>query len=406
MLDNLQQALDWVMSRRKVHSFEQFQQFMEMMGNPQHKLKCLHVAGTNGKGSTTNYLRSILQTAGYKVGSFTSPHLVTHLDRIRINNENIDGEYFLKTVNKYYDLFCQYELSMFEIDMFISVCYFLDNNVDIAVYEVGMGGRLDNTNVITPIGEVITNIEMDHMNILGDSIEKIAYEKAGIIKKGVDVVTFEEKQQAIDVFRKKCEQENANLVFVDKPENITITDHISFDYHNKKIDLPTLASYQILNSTAAITLIEILNQKGLIKVNDNQIVSGLKTTWAGRFEVISSDPLIILDGAHNVNGIEALCKSLDNINKKLIIVFSALKDKEYQKMLNMLLSKGEVIVTEFENHRMQTAQKLAQGTTCVVIEDYKQAIEKAINSGKAVVITGSLYFISDAREYLLNRKLV
>ena len=138
MLENLQQALDWVMSRRKVHSFEQFQQFMEMMGNPQHKLKCLHVAGTNGKGSTTNYLRSILQTAGYKVVSFTSPHLVTHLDRIRINNENIDGEYFLQTVNKYYDLFCQYELSMFEIDMFISVCYFLDNNVDIAVYEVVM----------------------------------------------------------------------------------------------------------------------------------------------------------------------------------------------------------------------------------------------------------------------------
>ncbi|MGN1399619.1 MAG: bifunctional folylpolyglutamate synthase/dihydrofolate synthase [Erysipelotrichaceae bacterium] len=406
MFDDLQQALDWVMSRRKTHRFEQFQQFMQDMGNPQLQLKCLHVAGTNGKGSTTNYLRSILQRAGYKVGSFTSPHLVTHLDRIRINDENIDGDYFLNCVNQYYQTFIRYELSMFEIDMFISVCYFLARKVDIAVYEVGMGGRLDNTNVISPIGAVITNIEMDHMNILGDSIEKIAYEKAGIIKAGIDVVTFERKKQALEVFRDKCRQQKANLVLVDQPENVEITDHISFDFHNKKIELPTMAAYQILNSTAAITAIELLRDKGLIEVSDEQIIEGLQTGWAGRFEIISKDPLIIIDGAHNVNGIEALCQSLDNLHQELVIVFSALKDKEYREMINMLLSKGEVIVTEFENHRMQTAEKLAQGTDCLVIDDYKAAIETAINTNKAVVITGSLYFISDAREYLLGRKKV
>ncbi len=171
MFSNVQQAIDWITSRHRSETGRSdYRAYLASLGNPQLKLKCLHVAGTNGKGSTTNYLRSILQRAGYKVGSFTSPHLMTHLDRIRINDENIDEQFFLDIVNRYRDEWEAHHLSMFEIDTIISFFYFLERKVDYAVYEVGMGGRLDPTNVIRPLGAVITNIEMDHMAILGDTI--------------------------------------------------------------------------------------------------------------------------------------------------------------------------------------------------------------------------------------------
>jgi len=399
MFENAQQAIDWLTTRTKSnHPFSDFKGYLASKGNPQYNLKCIHVAGTNGKGSTTNYLRNILQTAGYKTGSFTSPHLITHLDRIRINDKNIEEDYFLNVCNKYYEEWNDYDLTMFEIDMFISILYFIDKKVDIVVYEVGLGGRLDATNTILPIGAVITNIEMDHMAILGNTIEKIAYEKAGIIKPNIPVVTFEKKEEAIDVFKEVAKQNNASLIQIEEAQNIEVNSSICFDYKDYHLNIPTLASYQISNASAAVEMIDTLVNHGLLNVTKQQIEVGIQTSWAGRFEIVNQEPLVIIDGAHNENGVSALCESLDNIQQDFVIVFSALADKEYHKMLTMLMGKGEVIVTHFENHRSTTAQDLACGLDVEVISDYNQAINKALHSGKAVVITGSLYFISIVRE--------
>ena len=404
MFTNVQEAMDWVMVQRKKHTFNEFKQYMAMKGNPQYKLKCIHVAGTNGKGSTTNYLRSILQCAGYKVGSFTSPHLMTHLDRIRVNNQNIAADYFLKIVNDNYQQWLEYELSMFEIDMYISVCYFIDQKVDFAVYEVGLGGRLDNTNVINPLVCVITNIEMDHMQILGDTIAKIAAEKAGIIKDNVDVFTFERKEEALQVFRQSCQEHHSRLIQTEPVKKYTISQgQLHYCYRHHQITLNTIAPYQILNSSLAIDTIAYLNEKNIVKVNEEQLLNGLLTTWAGRFEIIRRNPLIILDGAHNENGIDALCRCIDDLNQEVVIVFSALKDKNYHSMLQKLLSKGEVIVTQFENKRMSSAADLAAGFADIkVIADYKDALQYALSKNKTLIVTGSLYFISLVRFYFIN----
>ena len=406
MFANVNEAMQWVMSRRR-GSLEpsRYHEYLEKLGNPQLKLKCLHVAGTNGKGSTANYLRSILQRAGYKVGSFTSPHLMSHLDRIRINDENIEKEYFLDTVNRHQKRWEEYGLSMFEIDTVISFLYFLDRKVDWAVYEVGLGGRLDPTNVIKPAGAVITNIEMDHMDILGNTIAEIAREKAGIIKDGLPIVTFEKKREAIKVLNEVCRQRGARLIRVKEAENAVISDHIEYDYQSYHVVLPTTAPYQILNSSAAIALMRHLKRTGLVKLDKKDILEGLKTNWAGRFETVSENPKIILDGAHNENGIEELCRALEAMKQEKVIVFSALKDKEYGKMLKRLQSQGRLIITQFENRRAQSAENLAEGLENVtVIEDWQQALDEAVKSGRTVIVTGSLYFISLVREKLLNKE--
>ncbi len=407
MFNNIDECLQWITKRtRSSCGHSEFVEYLAEKGNPQFRLKTIHVAGTNGKGSTTNYLRAVLQAAGYKVGSFTSPHLITHLDRIRINDENIDADYFLSCCNKYQSEWEERRLSMFDIDMFISILYYLDNNVDVAVYEVGMGGRLDATNVIDPLVCLITNIEMDHMEILGDTIAKIAFEKAGIVKKGKALITFEKKEEALEVFRKTVRRQRGKLIRTAEAKNVrTLDGQLVYDYRkHKDVVLDTLASYQLLNSSLVIEAVDYLNKNGLLNIPEEALRKGLLDLWKGRFETVSRDPHIIIDGAHNINGITALCDSLDNLHEDCIIVFSALKDKEYLKMLQKLREKAEVIVTHFDFYRSaSSAAELAGGQDVEVIEDYHQAIQKAVSTGKTVIITGSLYFISAVRAYLVKK---
>ncbi len=397
MFKNVEQAIDWIVKRKKSeHQFSDFLSYIEEIDNPQKKLKCIHVAGTNGKGSTVNYLRNILQMAGYKVGSFTSPHLVTHLDRIRINDKNIAEEYFLNKVNENYRLWQQLDLTMFEIDMLISVDYFLDNDVDYAIYEVGLGGRLDATNIIDPLAVVITNIDLEHTQILGDTIEKIAYEKAGIIKEKTTVITAEKKTEALDVFKKVCADKKAKLITVKEARQIQLNEDISFKYKKGKYNIPTTARYQIDNAILAIETVNQLKKAKLLKVKPEQIKKGLLTNWAGRFELVSKNPKIILDGAHNVHGIEALISSL-NDKEEYVFVFSAFSDKNYKLMLEKLILKGEVIVTEFKSERKVKALDLASNQNVLVCFDYLQAIKYALTKNKTLIVTGSLHFISLVR---------
>lgn len=389
-------------------NLDHFKALLEKLGNPQLKLKTVHIAGTNGKGSTTDYLRSILQTAGYKVGTFTSPHLEVHNDRIRINNVYISDEELLEYGNRFYTLIEENELSMFEIDTLIAIYYFCEKNVDIALFEVGLGGRLDATNVILPLVSLITSIGYDHMDILGHTLEEISFEKAGIIKENIPLITAEDKENCLFVFKSVCEERSSDFLKIHPAKNVIIGDSIQYEYHHLIIQLNTLAIYQIKNSSLAIECALYLRELGYT-ISDENIRMGISSTqWKGRFETISLNPHIIIDGAHNMHGIDALVESTRLCKKPLIIVFSALKDKETEKMIHALVDIGdEVIVTEFEFYRAATLETLSMNNRVTSIRNPYDAIKYAIkqSAGGTCLITGSLYFISEVRQVLLPQIL-
>jgi dihydrofolate synthase / folylpolyglutamate synthase len=388
--------------------FEHFKAAMEELGNPQYGLTCVHVAGTNGKGSTTNYLRSILQHAGYTVGTFTSPHLIVHNDRIRINDHYISDDDLLAYGNRFVDFIEKHHLSMFEIDMLIAVHYFLERRVDWVIFEVGLGGRLDATNIVLPKLSVITTIGFDHMELLGDTLPKIAFEKAGIIKPKVPVLTAEPKRSCLNVFRKVCAERQSPLLRVGRRTRMRTDNGLKYRYKNFHIELPTLAVYQIQNSATALEAALILRQQG-VHIPDESIVTGIQSTqWKGRFETVSTDPLIIIDGAHNTHGIHALTQSLKSLPRPLIVVFSALRDKETDKMLAELIPLcDDVIVTSFDFYRAASAFELARDLPVHAIESASEALRFGLMKahGGTLLVTGSLYFISDVRQTLIPQLL-
>lgn len=392
--------------KNKGYGLDHFKDYMNTLGNPHHKLKSIHIAGTNGKGSTTNDLRSILEKAGYKVGTFTSPYMITHLDRIRINNQDIPKETFLDISNRYYDSWMKWDLSMFEIDMCIATIFFLESRVDICIFETGLGGRLDSTNILTPLVSVITNIGMDHMEFLGNTKEKIAQEKAGIIKENIDLITAEEDNLCLDVFFKTTKEKHAQCIQSKQIHNIKHWEHgLCFDYGDlKDIQLFGDAKYQCKNASLAIEVCTYLNNTYSMQITENCIREGLKeAVWIGRYETISKDPFILIDGAHNADGIRALCENLKEI-KNLQIIFSVLKDKNYNQMLEELEKVcKEIIVVPFYNERALDVEILKKRPQIKYMSSYEEAISYAVEKKQPLVITGSLYFISDVRKYLLQK---
>lgn len=400
MFTDIETAIQTVMDRKNsVYGLRLFTECLEYLDNPQYDLRCIHIGGTNGKGSTTNYVRSGLQKAGYTVGTFTSPHLETHNDRIRINDISISDEDLLDYINQSVELWDRFTLSMFEIDMLISVWYFLDNKVDYVVYEVGLGGLLDASNIIMPIVSAITNVEMDHMNILGDNIPEIAEQKAGIIKKGSPLFTTEVKPEVLEVFQKHCDDVDTPIHLVEVPSYYRIHKDIFFNASGIDLVLHNQAQYQVSNASLATAILKYL------KVDEQSIHDGIENTqWAGRFEEVL--PNIYLDGAHNLVGIEQLVESLEGLEKPLTVIFTALKDKEYGPMITLLENNfDEVIVTEFDFYRAESAINLASDHKVKVIQDWKEAIDTVLdeNYKGTRFITGSLYFISEARSYLKDK---
>ena len=392
--------------KNRGYGLDHFKQYMASLGNPQNRLRSIHIAGTNGKGSTTNDIRSILQAAGYKVGSFTSPFMITHLDRIRINNQDIREEAFLGITDRYYDSWMEWDLSMFEIDMCIAVFYYLEEQVDFCVFETGLGGRKDATNILQPLVSVITNIGMDHMEFLGDTLEKIAKEKAGIVKEGIDLITAEDKECCLQVFQKHTASAHAQCIKAGEISNIQETaDGLSFDYGNlKDVALYGKARYQCRNAALAIEVCLYLQRQGHIRLTEVQLRTGLhQAVWIGRFETISKEPLIILDGAHNADGIHALCETLKQM-EDVQVLFSVLKDKNFEAMLQELETVcGEILVVPFYNERALDVRLLEGRKHIHLMESYERAIPHALQKVKPLVITGSLYFISDVRKYLIEK---
>lgn len=404
--DNYDQVHEFIASQKdRVYALDNFKRFMHDLCNPQVLLKTIHIGGTNGKGSTTNYVRSVLQKEGYKVATFTSPVLVTRLEVMRINNQHILEEEIIAYASRYMDMWLEYELSMFEIEVFIAIMYFLKHHVDFAIFEVGLGGELDATNIVSPIISANTNIGLDHIDYLGDTYEKIARTKGGIIKEYVPFITGEKKQVCLDVFEEICTKHHSPLLKVHPIENVQDTSNqVIFDYRGYHVTLNTSAKYQSENSALAIEILLYLRNNGYACFSDKNLLESLKQAqWQGRFEMLSQDPLIIIDGAHNKEGIEAFYESAKKYDH-IKIIFSALRDKDTHAMLEKLLElTDDVTVCEFDFYRAQSAVRLAESFPVKIEKDWKKAIDEAVLHDGVLFVTGSLYFISQVRPYILEK---
>lgn len=399
--NTIEEAVSWVTARHNQNiGLDHFKEFIQNYSNELHQLKIIHVAGTNGKGSTCNFLCDCLIEAGYKTGMFTSPHLIAHQDRITINHQWISDEFFLEQCNQRADLWQKWQLNMFQIDFDIMIHYFFEEKVDYAIIETGLGGRSDSTNVIEcPLASVIVSIGLDHMERLGDTKAKIASEKAGIIKPGCLVINGEKEEESRLVIEKEANLLNAELITVKNAE-ILSSNPLMMKLDNLTVTLSSLASYQVHNASCAITTLWALRQKKLLEITDLEISSGLlKSNWKGRFEVMQNHPLVIVDGAHNEHGVDALVQSMKNLPSPRIVVFAALKDKEFTGMIQKIRGQCEsMIVTTFDFYRAAKLSHFEEGKDFEKEENWQKAIEKAIDLAEengTVIITGSLYFISN-----------
>ena len=389
---------------------------LKEFGDPQSQLKVMHVAGTNGKGSVCAFLSSILQEAGYTVGLYTSPHLIDVTERIQINRQNIKHKAFAKIIGEVKNIaeFLQVKLTYFEFLTTVAYIYFAREKVDFAVIETGMGGRLDATNVVhKPLVSIITNVDYDHTEYLGNTLAKIAREKAAIIKDHGNVVTAATQPKVLAVIKAQCRKKKARLVRADKIIKIPA---------NWNIGLKGL--HQRINAACALGTVKQLQHQG-IKVSEQAIKRGLaKVSWPGRLEIFKLPTAnrqlrtVFLDGAHNPAGTSTLVENIkSNIlsYKQLICVFGVLKDKDYQAMIGQLGPLIDIVIlVQPRSDRALTAEKmmplwrafLAPANICEE-SSVRQALKKALElAGQRdlICVTGSLYTVGEAREEIFKIK--
>jgi dihydrofolate synthase/folylpolyglutamate synthase len=321
-------------------------QLCEVLGNPQRKFKSIHIAGTNGKGSTSHMLASVLQSSGYKTGLYTSPHLKDFTERIKINGTEINKEFVVEFVNRIKPSIETIRPSFFEITVAMAFDYFVQQKVDIAIIEVGLGGRLDSTNIITPLVSLITNISFDHKDILGDTLEKIASEKAGIIKPGIPVVVSERQPEIEGVFRSKAEECKSEIYFAQ--DNYVIKEsqkglHVERNRSRiiSDLSLPLKGIYQAKNLAGVLRTLEVITDIGF-NVTVENLIQGLEKTidqtgLKGRWQKLGDLPLMICDTGHNAAGVKEVVKQI-GLQKfdKLHIVWGMVKDKEPDEVLKLL----------------------------------------------------------------------
>jgi dihydrofolate synthase/folylpolyglutamate synthase len=396
----------------------------KLLGNPENKFKSVHIAGTNGKGSTSHMLASILQSSGLKVGLYTSPHLKDFRERIKINGDMISQQYVIDFVEKYKTAFEQIQPSFFEMTVGLAFDYFANEKVDIAIIEVGLGGRLDSTNVIIPELAVITNISFDHVALLGDTLEKIAVEKAGIIKFEIPVIIGETQNETRIVFIEKAKHCNASIVFADARYQAINAHHVRTDklllamdisassnqmiaYQNLETEL--LGLYQQKNIPTVLCAIEGLQKKGF-KVSEKNIRDGIKnvvqqTGLLGRWQVLSANPLVIADTGHNEAGIKEVVNQINQTpHNQLHFVLGVVNDKDISKILSLLPQKATYYFCKANLPRALEAQKLAQQASLAGLKgncytSVENALLAAKNKAKAndlIVVGGSTFTVAEA----------
>ena len=386
------------------------------LGNPQGKFKSIHIAGTNGKGSTSHMIASILQSAGYKTGLYTSPHLKSFTERIRINGDPVSEQFVVDFVNRIRPEIDKIKPSFFEITVAMAFEYFVQENIDIAVVEVGLGGRLDSTNIITPELSVITNIGWDHKEILGDTLQKIASEKAGIIKHKVPVVVSERQEDVKDVFIEKARTTGSSLTFAsDYIKAEVFTDHskrkysVVGQYFNvTEVSLPLQGRYQEKNVKGVMAACDILHEKGFHITNEN-ITDGLtktieQTHLKGRWQKLNDTPLTICDTGHNLDGVKEIIAQIRELSyDKLHIVWGMVKDKDINDILELLPKEASYYFCQAKIPRALEAGELAQkateaGLRGVVVADVNEAMRTALRAAKMqdlVFIGGSTFVVAE-----------
>jgi dihydrofolate synthase/folylpolyglutamate synthase len=403
---------------------------MENLDNPHRKFRTVHVAGTNGKGSTSAFIASMLRAAGYRVGLYTSPHLVSFTERIRINGDPISEKRVVELAQRVRRAYgglnspaggsTAMSPTFFEVTTAIAFTYFAEEKVDIAVIEVGMGGRLDSTNVIIPLVSVITNIDLEHTEFLGTTLEQIATEKAGIIKPGVPLVTGAAQPEVVSVIERTADAKAAGIsrLFKDfMPENVVSDAVPVFDYHGIKaayqgLKLHLLGRYQVDNACLALAAIEYLRDAG-VAVDEHAVRRGLEQArWEGRMERIAKRPDIYLDGAHNPASAKKLAATIRELKPaygQLVLVIGILGDKDYQGIANEIVPLADrVVVTKPQYSRALDVSFLAGEirklhTRVTAAETVAESIALARDGASPddlILVTGSLYVVGDARALL------
>ena len=435
MVDSYEQAINWIHERLKFGmkpGLERMEWMLERLDHPERRLKSVHIAGTNGKGSTLNFIRHIYQEEGLVVGTFTSPYIESFNERISVNGEGISDEQLVEIVQKVKPVVEEVEQTdlgaptEFEVVTLIAIVYFATVAYpDLVLFETGLGGRLDSTNVIHPMISVITNIGHDHMNVLGESIEQVAKEKAGIIKSGVPVISGVEQEEALNVIKDEIKSkwsklyqygnqfDTENHEMLDDGEAFTFTSLFTKKEH---LQISMKGTHQVKNAALALMTVDYLQRFYSLVVEDESIEKGLKkANWPGRFEQVMDKPKVIVDGAHNPEGIEQLVKTIENRysdNYNVRIIFSALEDKNIKEMVNPLSQVAfRMTFTTFDFPRAMNAKELFEACTFTnkhYREDWKEALQEEMDSmseNEVLIVCGSLYFVSEVRNKLRNTKI-
>ena len=390
----------------------------EAAGDPHNKIRTIHVAGTNGKGSVSHMLAAIFQRSGYKTGLYTSPHLKDFRERIKINGEFITEDFVVAFVEKMKNVSEQVNPSFFELTVVMALDYFAEEKVDIAIIETGLGGRLDSTNVISPLLSIITNIGYDHMNILGDTLEMIAYEKAGIIKPNTPVVIGESKAETKNIFLQKAKECNAPIVFADEQfaveesvlKNNELAVKVSEKGNNNKEEyiLDLNGIYQQKNLLTVIAAVDQLQNRGFIleQKNISSALSSVKelTGLHGRWDMIRQEPMVVLDVAHNEDGIKQLLQQISFTDfEKLHIVFGIVKDKDANKILSLLPKNATYYFTRAQIPRALPETELAEKAKAYDLDGEKydevnEALEAAVRNAckkDLIMVCGSVYLVGE-----------
>ncbi len=437
MIDNYDDALAFIHGRakfKKIPTLSRMKQFLAALGNPQEGLNYVHVTGTNGKGSVVAMMRSVLLASGLTVGSFTSPFITRFNERIEYNGEQISDEELTKLTQRIEPVVARLDEELptggpteFEIDTALMFCYMAEKKPDVVLLEVGIGGLFDSTNVIIPQVSVITTVGWDHMKYLGDTLAKIATQKAGIIKDQVPVVVGKLPSEAREVIIAAAHRKHAPLyelgdAFMAKKVN-GHQFQATIDYRGPVIKRGRFAlglggDYQVENAAVAITAAQVFMQQVGLPVDVQAFKMGInETTWPGRLEVVSDEPLVLLDGAHNLPGIQALVQTIqdDFADREVYLLVAILADKQYDLMLGELASLGNVhlLVTQFAG----PGPKRPSADLAAIVKDIptKYPVEYAsewqlglaqlageMSAEDVLIVTGSLYFISDVRQLFKN----
>ena len=423
----IETALEWIHSRLKFNirpGLTRIEALLKLLENPEKELSMLHIAGTNGKGSTVAFTRGILEQLGLTVATFTSPFIETFGERMAINGHPIPDEKLIKYVEQLKPLVEEMDkderlagITEFEIITALAFRYFADEHVDVALIEVGLGGLLDSTNVIQPVATAITTIGMDHMDILGDTLEKIAAQKAGIIKPYTPLVTGKIADEALAVIAETVQTNQAKHCQYGIDYQVEILENERFNYKDDEINLLNLEKsllglHQIDNAALAVKLTMVYAHKVGLSLSEEAIRVGLRRTfWPARMEEVSQAPLTLLDGAHNVHAMQRLLENLKNefSGRKITILFSALVTKDITEMIKILqtVDNSKLILTTFDYPKALKLEDFAylEKENVTLAEDWKStyaALKENLHEEDVLLMTGSLYFMSQIRAYILE----